>query len=283
MRFSAPQVTLLASGRLMYTGPTDGLVRWFTSLGYYYDPTEHGMASDWALDLVSLGFTKPQQGTRQQQDQQQPAVESDDSDDNCSVQPASILPSRGSSSRFRGLASVASGSIALHGVGSRHYQQAQQQSSQANKCSMMSSKQELNEAAGAFLQRLHVLHPSWFVHSDDAAWRKRDSSSGGGADSNSPSGLSPIKVHRGPAQVPAGNADFQAAAADVDESPFMQQDATDIIQDPLQAHQGAQLYLTPTALLEQGQEREQGVWNATYGGWRKYCALLWREALITTR
>jgi hypothetical protein len=48
----------------MYTGPTDGLTRWFTSLGYHYDPSDHGMASDWALDLVSLGFVKPQQGTR---------------------------------------------------------------------------------------------------------------------------------------------------------------------------------------------------------------------------
>jgi hypothetical protein len=63
------QITLLASGRLMYTGPTDGLTRWFTSLGYHYDPSDHGMASDWALDLVSLGFAKPQQGARPAQQQ----------------------------------------------------------------------------------------------------------------------------------------------------------------------------------------------------------------------
>jgi ABC-type multidrug transport system ATPase subunit len=52
-------VTLLASGRLMYTGARDGLVEWFGSLGYPYDPTLHGVASDWALDLVAIGFHKP--------------------------------------------------------------------------------------------------------------------------------------------------------------------------------------------------------------------------------
>jgi len=52
-------VTLLASGRLAYTGPRDGLVEWFGSLGYPYDPTLHGVASDWALDLVAIGFHKP--------------------------------------------------------------------------------------------------------------------------------------------------------------------------------------------------------------------------------
>eukprot|EP00775_Hariotina_reticulata_P011714 gene11714-11859_t len=40
------QVTLLSSGRLMYTGPTDDLVTWFSSLGYYYDAETHGMALD---------------------------------------------------------------------------------------------------------------------------------------------------------------------------------------------------------------------------------------------
>jgi hypothetical protein len=63
----------------------------------------------------------------------------------------------------------------------------------------------------------------------------------------------------------------------------MQQTVLDpLAQDPLQAH-GGQLQLTPTAVLEQGQDREQGLWNTVYGGWRKYSALLWREALITTR
>jgi hypothetical protein len=279
------QVTLLANGRLMYTGPTEDLTRWFTSLGYHYDPAEHGMASDWALDLVSLGFAKPQQGTRQhQEDADHREPETDDSDDNCSVQPAAILPTRASSSRFRGLASVASGSIALSaGIGGsrRHHQQQQAATS---KCCMMSSRQELNEAAAAFLQRLRALHPDWFVSAEDAAWQKANGAGGSMSPaSSSQGGLSPIKVHRGSAQGPAGQADAAATAADVDESPFMQQTVLDpLAQDPLQAH-GGQLQLTPTAVLEQGQDREQGLWNTVYGGWRKYTALLWREALITTR
>lgn len=297
------QVTLLASGRLMYTGPTDGLTRWFTSIGYHYDPAEHGMASDWALDLVSLGFTKPQQGTRPQQDsqaeqqqqqhQRQQEPESEDSlDDNCSIQPVAILPNRASSSRYRGLASIGSGSIALHGVASSRYRRqasTTQQQASASKCSMMSSKQELNEAAASFLQHLRAQHPDWFVASEDVTWKKTNATGGSSlSPSSSPgSALSPIKVHRGAAQAPAGNADFKpgpTAAADVDESPFMQQqDALDLGQDPLQQQPGGGLYLTPTTLLEQGQERDQGLWNTLYGGWRKYCSLLWREALITTR
>lgn len=54
-----PQVTLLASGRLMFHGACDDLVSWFRHLGYKYDPTLHGVASDWVLDLVAIGFHKP--------------------------------------------------------------------------------------------------------------------------------------------------------------------------------------------------------------------------------
>lgn len=44
----------------MYTGRPDALVPWFTQkLGYWYEPTVHGMVPDWALDLVTLGFKKP--------------------------------------------------------------------------------------------------------------------------------------------------------------------------------------------------------------------------------
>jgi hypothetical protein len=42
----------------MYHGPTAHMVSWFSVLGYFYDPTVHGSASDWVLDLVSLGFDK---------------------------------------------------------------------------------------------------------------------------------------------------------------------------------------------------------------------------------
>lgn len=54
-----PQVTLLASGRLMYHGLRESMVPWFATQGYSYDPTQHGVASDWALDLVAIGFDKP--------------------------------------------------------------------------------------------------------------------------------------------------------------------------------------------------------------------------------
>lgn len=53
------RVTLLASGRLMYHGLRDNMVPWFATQGYSYDPTQHGVASDWALDLVAIGFHKP--------------------------------------------------------------------------------------------------------------------------------------------------------------------------------------------------------------------------------
>jgi ABC-type multidrug transport system ATPase subunit len=54
-------VTLLASGLLVYHGPTAGLVPWLSGeLGYVYDPALHGLASDWALDLVTVEFEKPQ-------------------------------------------------------------------------------------------------------------------------------------------------------------------------------------------------------------------------------
>jgi len=52
-------VTLLSCGRLMYHGARDGLVEWFATLGYHYDPALHGVVSDWALDLVACGSHKP--------------------------------------------------------------------------------------------------------------------------------------------------------------------------------------------------------------------------------
>eukprot|EP00878_Enallax_costatus_P008135 GHUV01008507.1.p1 GENE.GHUV01008507.1~~GHUV01008507.1.p1 ORF type:complete len:595 (+),score=137.00 GHUV01008507.1:227-2011(+) len=51
------KVTLLASGHMMYSGATDDLVPWFESLGFSYEPTVHGLVPDWALDLVSQGFS----------------------------------------------------------------------------------------------------------------------------------------------------------------------------------------------------------------------------------
>jgi hypothetical protein len=43
----------------MYSGPRDAMVEWFGARGYHYDAGMHGVASDWALDLVAIGFHKP--------------------------------------------------------------------------------------------------------------------------------------------------------------------------------------------------------------------------------
>lgn len=53
------QITLLASGRLIYYGETNGMVPWLSELGYVYDPAINGVPSDWALDLVAINFEKP--------------------------------------------------------------------------------------------------------------------------------------------------------------------------------------------------------------------------------
>jgi len=258
------QITLMANGRLMYTGPTDELTKWFTSLGYDYDPGTHGMASDWALDLVSLGFTKPQQGTRQQNEQGEEA-------------PAAGLGGHGSM-RYRGLAAVASGSRVLQGLASMRSMRYQQQDNSPPKVCMMSSKQELSDAAGAFLRNLRVLHPSWFT--DGAGV---EAANGDGYSSSAP-GLAPIRV-REPA---AGAADTASRAVqrvdtlgdDTAASPFIVQDSLD---DGAHGPQEEPLQLTSTEVLEQRKDGDVGVWHSVRGGWRKYVALLWRELLITTR
>lgn len=51
------QVSLLSSGRLMFHGACADLLPWFTSLGFVHT---RGSASDWVLDLVATGFTKPE-------------------------------------------------------------------------------------------------------------------------------------------------------------------------------------------------------------------------------
>jgi hypothetical protein len=264
----------------MYTGPTDGLTRWFKSLGYHYDPKEQGMASDWALDLVSLGFAKPQAGSKAA------GQEGGADEDHSHNTGSGALGSAQGSARFRGLASIGSGSLGLPGVGSRrNNNNQQQQQGSSSKCCMMSSKQELTDAATAFLQNLRTLHPEWFVSSDDAAWGKGNSTAAGSlspGSSSQSSGLAPIKVHRGVSQGSDGPTN---AAVDVDESPFLQQAAYDAAhpeQDLVLQQQQGQLQLTPPHVLEQGEDKE-GVLHALYTGWRKYTALLWRELLITTR
>ena len=46
----------------MFTGVVRDAVPWFTQkLGYDYDPAINGVASDWLMDLVSIGFNKPKE------------------------------------------------------------------------------------------------------------------------------------------------------------------------------------------------------------------------------
>ncbi|KAF8067234.1 ctr9 [Scenedesmus sp. PABB004] len=51
---------LLSMGHLMYFGPREAMVPWFVGRGYPYDPALHGLASDWVMDLVNIGFKKPE-------------------------------------------------------------------------------------------------------------------------------------------------------------------------------------------------------------------------------
>eukprot|EP00884_Botryococcus_braunii_P015944 jgi/Botrbrau1/3032/Bobra.0070s0028.1 len=51
------KLELLSEGYLLYFGVPKGAVPWFSdTLGYSYRPTRDGTASDWLLDLVSIGF-----------------------------------------------------------------------------------------------------------------------------------------------------------------------------------------------------------------------------------
>jgi hypothetical protein len=50
-------------GRLMFYGPREEMAPWFTEgCGYPYDPKMHGLVSDWGMDLVNIGFKKPEVG-----------------------------------------------------------------------------------------------------------------------------------------------------------------------------------------------------------------------------
>lgn len=53
------QIVLLSLGRMMFSGACEDMVPWFVNhCGYPYDPKKHGLASDWVMDLVNVGFTK---------------------------------------------------------------------------------------------------------------------------------------------------------------------------------------------------------------------------------
>ncbi len=57
---ACPQVLLLSGGLMLYQGSTPGLLPWFSAqLGYHHQAALQGSVSDWALDLVAVGFDKP--------------------------------------------------------------------------------------------------------------------------------------------------------------------------------------------------------------------------------
>jgi len=63
------QVLVVSLGNMIYSGPKDGLVPWLSAedgllrygCGPYgpYCPARHGVAADWVMDLVNVGFRKP--------------------------------------------------------------------------------------------------------------------------------------------------------------------------------------------------------------------------------
>lgn len=307
------QVTLLANGRLMYTGPPDQLVNWFTSLGYRYNLTSHGMASDWALDLVALGFAKPHHdpshdvaaggstAVTEQQEQQQGSL------------------------RYRG----PGGSVPL-----------QQQVQLERKPSMMSSKLELFDAAEAFLEKLQQEHPEWFkMVAGSAASASAGVNGASASSSSSPAvqvGTSRAAVAPAPAGTPgspetwwAGNTAPRLRGDNhvtMQQQPGQQQpagwwrrpsaDAGDdaAVDQDIEQHQQQELpqpgqhqdrleaaivkVTDAGRLLEEAgpfahqqqrgvivveQQQQQSVWSRCMSALHKYRALLWRELLITTR
>eukprot|EP00882_Tetradesmus_deserticola_P008255 GHRQ01008705.1.p1 GENE.GHRQ01008705.1~~GHRQ01008705.1.p1 ORF type:complete len:649 (+),score=233.14 GHRQ01008705.1:624-2570(+) len=156
----------------MFTGPTEQLVPWFTSLGYEYDPEGHGMASDWALDLVSLGFTKPQQGgdaaaaaAEDPAGQDAGVLQAADGPSSCVTSPmgAQSEAARSDATMFYSVAGSNSGPARLDGAAATTSFSAARLRAQvpAGSC-MMTSKQELNAAAAAFIAQLQQTQPEWF-------------------------------------------------------------------------------------------------------------------------
>ena len=59
------QVTVLSEGFQLYFGRPDRALAWFSdALGYDYDLLRDGAVSDWMMDLVSVGFAKPEDAAR---------------------------------------------------------------------------------------------------------------------------------------------------------------------------------------------------------------------------
>ncbi|CAL5218719.1 g432 [Coccomyxa viridis] len=55
------KVLLLSEGHQLYFGPPQEAISWFSDcLGYTFWPDQRGAEADWLMDLVSVGFSKPQ-------------------------------------------------------------------------------------------------------------------------------------------------------------------------------------------------------------------------------
>ena len=56
----ARQVVVLSEGVQLYGADPPGAVAWFAhGLHYPYEPAADGAPSDWLMDLVNVGFAKP--------------------------------------------------------------------------------------------------------------------------------------------------------------------------------------------------------------------------------
>lgn len=54
------KVLMLSGGRMMYFGNRVDMMSWFShELGFPYQPALQGLVSDWAMDLINIGFKKP--------------------------------------------------------------------------------------------------------------------------------------------------------------------------------------------------------------------------------
>lgn len=64
MEVSRVQVTVLSEGYQLYFGRPEDALYWFgTGLGFTYNLERDGAVSDWLMDLVSVGFQKPESFT----------------------------------------------------------------------------------------------------------------------------------------------------------------------------------------------------------------------------
>ncbi|GBF99632.1 ABC transporter G family [Raphidocelis subcapitata] len=137
------KVTLLSQGRLLYHGPAAALVLWFQGLGYSFDAARHGSAPDWALDLVSLGFSKTAAAAAEAAAAEAAAAAA------AAEAPGGPAPPQG----FDGGGPAAAGGSGGGGGAA---------AARAGRPEGMTTQEELEAAAEAMRARLRREHPSWF-------------------------------------------------------------------------------------------------------------------------